>query len=133
MEELELRDSKLDTQSMAALSRGSWLQLKTLTLAGHRVHAPGIQYLAGAQWPQLEAINLTDACLDGSAMVMLLSCRWPCLQTLGLNQNYLHYIEELPETSQCLITQAPAPGYYQSGPLQPPAAQQAEVVAIGDN
>ena len=86
---------------MAALSKGSWLQLKTLTLAGNRIKVPGIQYLAGAQWPHLEAINLNDTSLDGSAVVMLLCCKWPCLQILGLNNMSLQHMGELPETSQC--------------------------------
>jgi len=100
LEKLNLHASKLDTQSMAALSRGSWLKLKTLTLAGNSINTPGIQYLAGAHWPQLEAINLNDTDLDGSAMIMLVCCKWPCLQTLGLNQNHLYHIGELPGTSQ---------------------------------
>ncbi len=103
LEELELYDCKLNIQSMAALSRGSWLQLKTLTLASNRIHALGVEYLAGAHWPQLEAINLNVTGLDGSAMVMLVCCKWPCLQILGLNQNDMDHIGELPETSQCSL------------------------------
>ena len=101
LEKLHLQDSKLGTQSMAALSKGSWLKLKTLTLAGNSINTLGIQYLAGAHWPQLEAINLNVTDLDGSAMVMLVCCKWPCLQILGLNQTRLHRIGELPESSQC--------------------------------
>ncbi len=105
LEELELSNSKLDSQSMAALSEGSWLQLKTLSLAGNSIHAPGIRYLAEAHLPQLEAINLVNTGLDGSAMVMLLCCKWPCLQILSLNQNFLHHacMGELPDTSQCSL------------------------------
>jgi len=103
LEELELYDSKLNIQPMAALSRGSWLQLKTLTLASNRIHARGVQYLAGAHWPQLEAINLNVTELDGSAMVMLVCCKWPCLQILGLNNNHMRHIGEMPETSQCSL------------------------------
>ena len=103
LEELELYDSKLNTQSMAALSRGSWLQLKTLTLASNRMHARGVQYLVGAHWLQLEAINFNVTELDGSAMVMLVCCKWPCLQILGLNNNHMRHIGEMPETSQCSL------------------------------
>ena len=103
LEELELYGNKLDVQSMAALSKGCWLQLKTLTLAGNIISAPGIRYLAGADWPQLEAINLSDTNLDGSALVMLVCYKWPCLQNLGLNHNHLDCIGELPETSQCSL------------------------------
>ena len=100
LEELELRNSKLDAQSMAALSRGSWLQLKTLTLADNLIHTPGMQYLAGGNWPPLEAINLSNTGLCGSAMAMLLCGNWPCLQNLGLNGNYMHRMRNLPDFSQ---------------------------------
>ncbi len=138
LEKLELHGSKLDTQSMAALSKGSWLQLKSLTLTGNRIYIPGIQYLAGADWPQLEAINLNDTCLDGSAMVMLVFCKWPCLQTLGLNQNYLHNMRDLPDTSQCsllkhLHVNNSNLNHYSLRQLSKPRWSQLETVDLSDN
>ncbi len=104
LEELELHDSRLGIKSMVALSKGSWLQLRTLILSRNSISAAGIHYLAEAYWPRLETINLDETGLNVSGMAMLLCCcKWPCLQTLGLNRNHLYHMEELSDSNQCLL------------------------------
>ena len=138
LEELELHDSKLGIQSMAALSKGSWLQLRTLILSGNRIRAPGIQYLAEAYWPQLETINLNESGLDASGMIMLLCCKWPCLQTLSLNQNLLYHMEQLPDSNQCLLLKhvhlaESNVGFYSLRPLTQPRWCQLETIDLSNN
>ena len=48
LEELELHDSMLGIQSMAALSKGSWLQLRILILSRNSISAAATHYLAEA-------------------------------------------------------------------------------------
>ena len=135
LEELELHDSKLGIQSMAALSRGSWLQLRTLILSGNRIRAAGIQYLAEAYWLQLETINLNDSGLDASGMIMFLCCKWPCLQTLSLNQNLLYHMEQLPDSNQCLLLKHLhlAESFYSLRPLTQPRWCQLETIDLSNN
>ena len=138
VEELELHDSKLGIQSMAALSKGSWLQLKTLVLSCNGIPAAGTQYLAEAYWPRLETINLDETGLEVPGMAMLLGCKWPCLQTLSLNRNFLYHIEELPDSSQCSLLKhlhlaESHVGPYSLLPLTKPSWCQLETIDLSEN
>ena len=89
LQRLKLRYwAKLETGTIAQLSKASWPSLTSLDLSRNLLSADAMPHLASGKWPALKHLGLHGNQLDSAATAWLAQADWP-LEELQLSDNKL--------------------------------------------